>query len=129
MHVRNVGATPRSRSLAPNLDPCIGYIIRESQFPYRKLVILGDTHDASAIEPLLRSPPPSLLIHEATDAYIPASVDPQARRKEKDVREKAIAKGHSTPTMAGEFAKRVGAERLVLNHIGSRQGAHCVVKD
>lgn len=105
---------------ASNSDPCIGYIIRETQFPNRKLAILGDTCDASAIEPLLKTPSPSLLIHEATDAYIPTSVDPQARRKEEDVREKVLARGHSTPGMAGEFAKRIGAERLVLNHIGSR---------
>ena len=103
-----------------NLDPCIGYIIREAQFPNRKLAILGDTYDASAIEPLLSFPPPSLLVHEATDAYIPTSVDPQAHRKDEVVREKVLARGHSTPAMAGCFAKRVGAERLVLNHIGSR---------
>lgn len=103
-----------------NSDPCIGYIIREAHFPNRKLAILGDTCDASAIEPLLRFPPPSLLIHEATDACIPTSVDPQARRKDEEVREKVLARGHSTPAMAGEFAKRVSAERLVLNHIGSR---------
>ncbi|KAF8553415.1 Metallo-hydrolase/oxidoreductase [Imleria badia] len=101
-------------------DPCIGYIIREAHFPKRKLAILGDTYDASAIEPLLKFPPPSLLIHEATDACIPSSVDPQARRKDAEVRKKVLARGHSTPAMAGEFAKRVGAERLVLNHIGSR---------
>lgn len=106
--------------LALNLDPCIGYIIREPQYPNRKLAILGDTYDASAIEPLLQFPSPSLLIHEATDAYIPTSVDPHARRKEEEVREKVLAKGHSTPGMAGELAKRIGAERLVLNHIGSR---------
>ncbi|KAG8217423.1 beta-lactamase-like protein [Butyriboletus roseoflavus] len=101
-------------------DPCIGYIIRERHFPNRKLAILGDTYDGSAMEPLLKFPPPSLLIHEATDACIPTSMDPHARRKEKDVREKVLARGHSTPAMAGEFAKRVGAERLVLNHIGTR---------
>jgi ribonuclease Z len=36
------------------------------------------------------------------------------------VSEKALSKGHSIPTMAGAFAKEVGAERLVLNHIGGR---------
>lgn len=106
--------------MALNLDPCIGYIIREPNFPSRKLAILGDTYDASTIEPLLRFPPPSLLVHEATDACIPTSVDPQARRKDDEVRKKVLARGHSTPVMAGEFAKRVGAKRLVLNHIGGR---------
>lgn len=103
-----------------NLDPCIGYIIREPDFPHRKLAFLGDTYDASAIAPLLQFPSPSLLVHEATDACIPTSVDPQARRKGEEVQEKVLARGHSTPTMAGDFARRVGAERLVLNHIGSR---------
>ncbi|KAF9228034.1 hypothetical protein BS17DRAFT_726816 [Gyrodon lividus] len=101
-------------------DPCIGYIIREPLFPGRKLGILGDTYDPSSLMPLLSSPPPSLLIHEATDAFIPLSVDPHARRKEQEVQQKVLARGHSTPVMAGEFARRVGAERLVLNHIGSR---------
>jgi len=106
--------------MVSNLDSCIGYIIREPDFPNRKLGFLGDTCDASAIELLLRFPSPSLLVHEATDACIPASVDPQARRKGEEVQEKVLARGHSTPTMAGDFARRVGAERLVLNHIGNR---------
>lgn len=36
--------------------------------------------------------------------------------------EKTLARGHSTPTMAGEFAKRIRAQKLVLNHIGARLG-------
>lgn len=28
--------------------------------------------------------------------------------------------GHSTPALAGEFAKRIGAQRLVLNHFSPR---------
>lgn len=101
-------------------DPCIGYVIRESSGPQRKLAILGDTHDPSYIIPLCLSPSPSLLIHEATDAYIPRHIDPNARRSAELVSEKALSKGHSIPTMAGAFAKEVGAERLVLNHIGGR---------
>lgn len=82
--------------------------------------MLGDTCDASPIIPLLTSPPPSLLVHEATDAFIPRDVDPQAKRSREEVGQKVLARGHSTPVMAGEFAKRVAAERLILNHIGSR---------
>ena len=33
---------------------------------------------------------------------------------------KTIQKGHSTQAMAGAFARQIGAERLVLNHIGAR---------
>ncbi|KAI0078567.1 hypothetical protein K474DRAFT_1696943 [Panus rudis PR-1116 ss-1] len=69
-------------------------------------------------------PPVSLLVHEATDAFIPLSIDYNERtgknRSTEIVHAKAVEKGHSTPAMAGEFAKRIGAERLVLNHIGAR---------
>ena len=58
---------------------------------------------------------------------MPASVDPTGRtgknRTAESVREKTVARGHSTPGMAGAFARAVSAERLVLNHIGAR----CVV--
>ena len=124
------------------VDPCIGYIIRErfdlhpdaysgEDVPYtvtpRSLVILGDTSDPTALIPLVKENPQtsvSLLIHEATDAYIPPDVDPERRtgknRTNQSVTEKAIAKGHSTPAMAGLFANQIGAERLALNHIGAR---------
>ncbi|THG96491.1 hypothetical protein EW026_g5352 [Hermanssonia centrifuga] len=123
-------------------DPCIGYVIREQPrqrelvgndgavttkpIP-RTIVILGDTSDPSALIPLIANQyddPVSLLIHEATDAYIPSHIDKYGttgrNRTEQSVKEKAIEKGHSTPAMAGLFAKQIGAERLVLNHIGSR---------
>jgi hypothetical protein len=32
----------------------------------------------------------------------------------------AIIHGHSTPLMAGLFAKRVGAKRLIMNHFSAR---------
>lgn len=32
----------------------------------------------------------------------------------------AITHGHSTPQIAGNFAKRIGAKRLVLNHFSAR---------
>ncbi|EED82925.1 predicted protein [Postia placenta Mad-698-R] len=112
----------------------------------RTLVILGDTYDPSAIVPLIESPdvlssqptdmeidtnvpaaaPPtvSLLVHEATDSYIPSSIDPQGRtgrnRSEASVFKKTLERGHSTPEMAGAFARRIGALRVVLNHIGAR---------
>ncbi|KAG6829665.1 hypothetical protein H0H92_003908 [Tricholoma furcatifolium] len=101
-------------------DPCVGYVIREQAGPMRKLVILGDTYDPSAIIPLCLSPSPSLLIHEATDAHIPPHVDYKSRRSPETVLETALGRGHSIPAMAGIFAKTIGAERLVLNHIGSR---------
>ncbi|KIY51086.1 hypothetical protein FISHEDRAFT_21430, partial [Fistulina hepatica ATCC 64428] len=101
--------------------PCIGYVFRETVGSYRKLVILGDTNDPSAIIPLCLNPSPSLLVHEATDAHIPDSINRKHGRRPPDVvRDRAVARGHSIPAMAGLFARTVGAERLVLNHIGSR---------
>ncbi|KAI0631875.1 beta-lactamase-like protein [Trametes polyzona] len=117
----------------------------------RKLVILGDTYDPSPLEPLIQADPPfaaelpalaldpsgnpeagagavrvpvSLLVHEATDAYLGPHVDPTERtgrnRTQESVDAKTRERGHSTPAMAGAFARRIGAERLVLNHIGAR---------
>jgi ribonuclease Z len=104
-------------------DPCLGYVFRETDQPHRKVVILGDTYDPMQIVPLCINPSPRLLVHECTDAPIPASVDPEgkiSKRIPEEVRKKTILRGHSTPAMAGEFAKKIGAENVVLNHIGGR---------
>eukprot|EP00980_Cylindrotheca_fusiformis_P030243 scaffold24603_cov186-Cylindrotheca_fusiformis.AAC.1 len=81
----------------------------------RKVVICGDTTSARALEGL--SMDADVLIHEATNAYL-AGID-----KDTDLREvtsDAIVHGHSTPYIAGEFAKRVGAKKLLLNHFSAR---------
>ncbi|KAI0716034.1 beta-lactamase-like protein [Cerioporus squamosus] len=134
-------------------DPCIGYVVREvprtplTAFspPPRKLVILGDTYDPSPLIPLIHADPSetsvlpeldpfgngvparvpvTLLVHEATDAYLPPRVDPNQRtgrnRTTESVDAKTRERGHSTPAMAGAFARAIAAERLVLNHIGAR---------
>ncbi|KAJ3778924.1 Metallo-hydrolase/oxidoreductase [Lentinula raphanica] len=85
----------------------------------RKLVILGDTYDPSPIVPLAQDP--DLLIHEATNAHLPGIV---TNTKDGDtfeaVQQTAMDRGHSTPQMAGAFAKRIGAESLILNHFSAR---------
>ncbi|KZT30434.1 hypothetical protein NEOLEDRAFT_1125983 [Neolentinus lepideus HHB14362 ss-1] len=111
-------------------DPCLGYIFTAlpSTDPHpsaplynpRKLVVLGDTSNPAHLIPLCAHPSPSLLVHEATDAFIPTSVDPQSKRGKELVLEKCMERGHSTPEMAGAFAKVIGAKRLVLNHLGAR---------
>jgi ribonuclease Z len=100
-----------------------------------------DKADEDVSGALSNSQSVSLLVHEATDAYIPPSVDPMVNRKMQNghlrlspifsdhgaptgspelVDEKCVERGHSTPIMAGEFARKIGAQRVVLNHIGSR---------
>jgi ribonuclease Z len=87
-------------------------------------VILGDTSDPRAISPFAQDT--DLLVHESTLAHIPLSLGSIAKKTgshkgtRESVREKAIAKGHSTPDMAGEFAKQINAKILVLNHFSSR---------
>ncbi|EIW53112.1 uncharacterized protein TRAVEDRAFT_24424 [Trametes versicolor FP-101664 SS1] len=68
--------------------------------------------------------PVSLLIHEATDTYLPPNVDQYERMgwnsTDAIVDAKTRDRGYSTAAMAGAFAKRIGAERLVLHHISAR---------
>ncbi|KAG9124695.1 hypothetical protein FRC07_010585 [Ceratobasidium sp. 392] len=91
--------------------------------PGRKLVILGDTCDPWALKDIAMDA--DLLVHEATNAYIPLSVDPKSPKAdtEANVLERALQRGHSTPPMAGEFARAIRARRLVLSHFGSRFSA------
>ncbi|KZV67006.1 hypothetical protein PENSPDRAFT_688518 [Peniophora sp. CONT] len=92
-------------------EPCLGFVFNEpvpssdsehARIP-RKLIILGDTSSPAALTPLVQSTPGRLclLVHEATDCYIPAHVDPQ------------LAAKRSPDTVA-----RVTAE--LMNHIGAR---------
>ncbi|KAI0822037.1 beta-lactamase-like protein [Trametes gibbosa] len=134
----------------------VPYVLNATAPLPRKLVILGDTYDPSPLIPLVFADPlltaalpelnnylrldpaevgrvhvpVSLLVHEATDAYLPPHVDPHERtgrnRTEESVEAKTRERGHSTPAMAGAFARRIGAERLVLNHIGARFPAPAV---
>ncbi|KAJ3577032.1 hypothetical protein NP233_g42 [Leucocoprinus birnbaumii] len=118
--------------------PCVGYVVNELptaenvgpnngiedhvQFQKRgrKLVILGDTHDPSPILPLAVDA--DILVHEATNSYLPSSIDPNTKPTDtyEAVETRARSRGHSTPQMAGAFAKRSKAKRLVLNHFSSR---------
>ncbi|GJE84588.1 ribonuclease Z [Phanerochaete sordida] len=87
--------------------------------PGRKVVILGDTYDPSPIAALAEDA--DLLVHEATNAHLPG-IDPDTKATDtyEIVEERAKSRGHSTPQMAGAFAKRIGAKRLVLNHFSAR---------
>jgi len=87
--------------------------------PGRKIVILGDTYDPSAIANLAANP--DLLIHEATNAHLPG-IDPQTKDEDtfETVERRTKSRGHSTPQMAGAFAARIGARKLILNHFSAR---------
>ncbi|GAA5993280.1 hypothetical protein JCM10908_001409 [Rhodotorula pacifica] len=116
----------------------------------RRVVVLGDTYDASGMVPLIRarldSGTPSstlvgssvddpmrvdLVVHESTNAYLPTLDDSQSPLKLNpvsggdssrlhtlsSVTSLARSHGHSTPQVAGSFARSVKASRLVLNHL------------
>ncbi|KAJ7180266.1 beta-lactamase-like protein [Mycena crocata] len=87
--------------------------------PGRKLVILGDTFNPSAIEPLALDA--DLLIHEATNAHLPG-IDENTKDTDtyETVEARTRSRGHSTPQMAGAFAKRIRARQLILNHFSPR---------
>lgn len=70
----------------------------------RRLLVLGDTMDSSSVLPVCDSC--DVIIHESTyDA---------------SMREVAISRGHSTSTMAAEFAKQLHVRHLILTHISAR---------
>ncbi|PAA58170.1 hypothetical protein BOX15_Mlig031651g3, partial [Macrostomum lignano] len=77
--------------------PCVGYRI---DIGGPVLAVLGDTCDSQLAESLCRGV--DCLVHEATVG--------ESRR------DSCVSSGHSTPAMAAEFACRVGAKALVLNH-------------
>jgi len=72
--------------------------------PGRRLVLLGDTCNSSAMLQLGRGA--DALVHESTF------------NTEKTT--EALFKGHSTATMAGEFAANIRARSLILTHFSNR---------
>ncbi|KAF9503150.1 hypothetical protein BS47DRAFT_1356401 [Hydnum rufescens UP504] len=86
----------------------------------RKIVVLGDTSDSDGIMELAADA--SLLVHEATNAYVRApgehaTLENMSEDEKRRVREKAISRGHSTADMAGAFARKIRARRLILKSL------------
>lgn len=85
--------------------------------PGRVVAVCGDTSDASALAPLLKSGC-DVLVHEATNAYLGHLFD--NKLDERAFRRATAHHGHSTPEMAATFARKVRARRLVLTHFSPR---------
>lgn len=79
----------------------------------RKIVILGDTSESSSL--LEESQNCDVLVHEATNAKVG-----DEEKSFAEVEQSAISHGHSTPQMAGRYAKDINAKWLMLNHFSSR---------
>jgi ribonuclease Z len=104
----------------------------------RRIMILGDTCDPSAMVSLVEQDPEfqsvDLLVHESTGTVVPDAHERKQEdcQSESQVASKMRERGHSTSFMAGQFAHRVRATRLVLNHLGGKfpapQAALCPSK-
>lgn len=90
-----------------------------SRRPGRKMVILGDTYDPSPVAKIAMDA--DVLIHEATNAHLPGiDKDTKPTDTHDTVEARAKSRGHSTPQMAGSFAKQIKAHTLILNHFSAR---------
>lgn len=114
----------------------------------RKVVILGDTYDASAgldFDPAVTdsshkttetirgmaalAQDADVIVHECTNAALPGNLLSGVHRvdeRQEEVRVKALLRGHSTPKVAGSFAARLGARQLLLNHFSIKYPAPAV---
>src|SRR5690606_27245737 len=95
------------------------------------IAVLGDTYDATGMIELMTGEGRTcnVLVHEATNAFLP-DIDPDTKTSDTylDAEIRAREHGHSTPEVAGRFARSVGLGMggaageaiLVLNHFSSR---------
>ena len=78
----------------------------------RKVVILGDTCNPRGIAEAAQGA--DVLVHEATCTNAERTV--------------ALAKKHSTPGMAGDFARHIQARNLILTHFSPRESLEGVMR-
>eukprot|EP00939_MAST-03C_sp_MAST-3C-sp1_P002988 g2988.t1 len=85
-----------------SLDPAVDEILGPNR-PGRRVCVLGDTFDASDIAEYAHGV--DLLVHEASHFGGVTS-------------KFASSRGHSTARMAGQFARKIEAKTLLMNHVG-----------
>jgi len=73
----------------------------------RKYLLMGDTCNSESVVEAAQNC--TFVVHETT--------------YDSSAHEKAIEGGHSTSTMAGQFAKRINASRMIITHFSSRYHA------
>jgi ribonuclease Z len=108
------GMKPGDSIKLPDGTVLRGEDIMEANKPGRKVAICGDTSNAGGLAQIARDC--DVLVHESTNAFLP----PFDKGTYLDVQNFAIAHGHSTPQMAGAFARAIGAKRLILTHFSPR---------
>ena len=91
--------------------------ILEPRLKGRKIVIMGDTNTGDYIFDIAQGA--DVLIHEATNAWI-RELDFPRYPNYSSLERQTVQNGHSTPQMAGRFAHRIGAKRLILTHFSPR---------
>lgn len=91
--------------------------IVEPPRPGRKVVVMGDTCNGDAIASLAMDA--DLIVHEATNAWL-RELDAFKFPTYQHLERHTVIHGHSTPQMAGRFAKKIRAKRLILTHFSPR---------
>ncbi len=84
----------------------------------RKIVLLGDTCNSDMMVPIAMDA--DFLVHEATNAHLPMVGTNNRHDNYHSQEREAVKHGHSTPQMAGQFAKEIRAKKLVLTHFSTR---------
>jgi ribonuclease Z len=116
-------------SIIKNLNPDESYLFPDGTVIYgrdvvspeikgRKVVIMGDTCSGNSIVHIANGA--DVLVHEATNAWMRDGVVDDRYPSYNALKKDTVQHGHSTPQMAGEFAKRIGAKHLILTHFSQR---------